>query len=210
MDEPARTRERSGVRRRRRALAEVARGFPGAAGRARRNNSPTGRLREAAATQQGATAARRSRNRIRARAPAARAGDPWTPAGLFNGMIIPLLPYALRGVLWYQGESNVRSARRIPRAVRRADFAGGAAHFGQGEIPFYWVNLANFAAPRRSDRPGVCVSARGADQDTHAAQHRPGARHRHRRAEEHHPRQAGSRPPAGAPRENRDSRYHRR
>eukprot|EP01035_Chromulina_nebulosa_P004511 gene4511-6178_t len=37
-------------------------------------------------------------------------GDPWTPTGLFNGMINPLLPYALRGALWYQGESNAERA----------------------------------------------------------------------------------------------------
>ena len=37
-------------------------------------------------------------------------GDPWTPTGLFNGMINPLLPYAVRGVLWYQGEGNAARA----------------------------------------------------------------------------------------------------
>ncbi|MCX6955181.1 MAG: sialate O-acetylesterase [Verrucomicrobia bacterium] len=70
-------------------------------------------------------------------------GDPWTPTGLFNGMINPLLPYALRGALWYQGESNADRA-----AEYHARFAAmitlWRAHFGQGDFPFYWVNLANY------------------------------------------------------------------
>lgn len=33
-------------------------------------------------------------------------GTPFEPSGLFNGMIAPLQPYALRGVIWYQGEQN--------------------------------------------------------------------------------------------------------
>jgi len=70
-------------------------------------------------------------------------GDPWTPAGLFNGMINPLLPYALRGAIWYQGESNADRAAEY-RALFAATIAAWRAHFGQGDFPFYWVNLANF------------------------------------------------------------------
>ena len=32
--------------------------------------------------------------------------NPWRPSGLFNAMIMPLTPYAIRGAIWYQGESN--------------------------------------------------------------------------------------------------------
>ena len=70
-------------------------------------------------------------------------GDPWTPAGLFNGMINPLLPYALRGALWYQGESNAERAAEY-HALFAATITAWRAHFGQGDFPFYWVNLANY------------------------------------------------------------------
>lgn len=73
-------------------------------------------------------------------------GDPWTPAGLFNGMINPLLPYGLRGVLWYQGESNAERAVEY-HALFAALITAWRAHWGQGQIPFYWVNLANYEVP---------------------------------------------------------------
>lgn len=70
-------------------------------------------------------------------------GDAWTPAGLYNGMINPLVPYALRGVLWYQGESNADRAGEY-HALFSALITTWRAHFAQGDIPFYWVNLPNF------------------------------------------------------------------
>lgn len=76
-------------------------------------------------------------------------GDSWTPAGLFNGMINPLLPYALRGALWYQGESNADRANEY-HALFAATIAAWRAHFGQGDFPFYWVNLANYKIPSDS------------------------------------------------------------
>jgi len=75
--------------------------------------------------------------------------DPWTPRRLFNGMINPLLPYALRGAIWYQGESNVGRAGEY-QALFRAMITAWRAHFGQGDFPFYWVNLANFNQPNDS------------------------------------------------------------
>ena len=73
-------------------------------------------------------------------------GDPWTPTGLFNGMINPLLPYALRGVVWYQGESNAERASEY-HALFTAMIKAWRAHFGQGDLPFFWVNLANYEVP---------------------------------------------------------------
>jgi len=73
-------------------------------------------------------------------------GDPWTPAGLFNGMINPLLPYALRGVTWYQGESNAERAAEY-HALFSAMIKAWRSHFAQGDLPFYWVSLANFGVP---------------------------------------------------------------
>lgn len=76
-------------------------------------------------------------------------GDPWTPGGLFNGMINPLLPYALRGVLWYQGESNAVRAAQY-RDLFPALITSWRQHLGQGDVPFFWVNLAAFDPPEDS------------------------------------------------------------
>jgi len=73
-------------------------------------------------------------------------GDSWTPAGLFNGMINPLVPYALRGVLWYQGESNAERAHEY-HALFAAMITAWRGHFGQGDFPFFWVSLANYKVP---------------------------------------------------------------
>ncbi len=73
-------------------------------------------------------------------------GDSWTPSGLFNGMINPLLPYALRGALWYQGESNADRAAEY-HALFAAMITAWRRHFGQGDFPFYWVSLANYRVP---------------------------------------------------------------
>ena len=69
-----------------------------------------------------------------------------TPAGLNNGMIAPLVPYALRGAIWYQGESNDGNASEY-HALFSALITGWRAQFGQGDFPFYWVQLASFASP---------------------------------------------------------------
>lgn len=70
-------------------------------------------------------------------------GGLWTPSGLNNGMIAPLVPYALRGVIWYQGESNAGKAAEY-RALFSALITGWRNQFAQGDFPFYWVQLANF------------------------------------------------------------------
>jgi sialate O-acetylesterase len=69
--------------------------------------------------------------------------SPYLPGGLFNAMIAPLQPAAIRGVLWYQGEANVG------RPGEYAELFTGMIRswregFGQGDIPFYFVQLANF------------------------------------------------------------------
>ncbi len=85
------------------------------------------------------------KKQVRPRAPRGP-GDPWTPRGLFNGMINPLLPAAFGGVLWYQGESNAERAGEY-HALFRTLVTSWRAHFGQEDLPFYWVNLANFKVP---------------------------------------------------------------
>ena len=62
---------------------------------------------------------------------------------LYNGMIAPLEPLAIKGAIWYQGESNASRAAQyrvlLPTMIR--DWRN---HFGVGEFPFYIVQLAAF------------------------------------------------------------------
>ena len=63
--------------------------------------------------------------------------------GLYNGMIAPVAPFAIRGAIWYQGESNGGEGRAYTHKMR-ALIDGWRAAWGQGAFPFYFVQLANF------------------------------------------------------------------
>lgn len=65
------------------------------------------------------------------------------PAGLFNSSIHPLVPYALKGILWYQGEANA-SRYRIYAELFPAMIAQWRRLFQQPDLPFCFVQLANF------------------------------------------------------------------
>ena len=69
---------------------------------------------------------------------------------LYNGMIAPLLPFPIKGALWYQGEANVgrgtQYRRLLPELVR-----DWRERFGGGDFPFFIVQLANFQ--KRLDQP---------------------------------------------------------
>lgn len=73
------------------------------------------------------------------------------PGHLFNAMINPLIPYGIRGVIWYQGESNVGRAWQY-RSTFPLLIADWRAHWGQGDFPFYFCQLANFMS--KSKKPG--------------------------------------------------------
>lgn len=62
---------------------------------------------------------------------------------IFNGMIAPILPLAVKGVIWYQGESNGGESREVYRAKMKGLIGGWRSVFDQGEFPFYFVQLAN-------------------------------------------------------------------
>ncbi|MFT3788586.1 MAG: sialate O-acetylesterase [Tepidisphaeraceae bacterium] len=82
------------------------------------------------------------------REPARPAGinAPNRPGNLWNGMIHPLVPYGIRGAIWYQGESNAGKAEQYDVLFPTMITAWREA-FGQGDFPFYAVQLANFMAP---------------------------------------------------------------
>lgn len=84
--------------------------------------------------------------------------DKAVPTVLFNGMIAPLAPYAMRGVIWYQGENNAKAARdyrelfpalisswrdqwSLPEPIR----AGAPG----GDFPFLFVQLAGYGRKQR-------------------------------------------------------------
>ena len=72
-------------------------------------------------------------------------GHPNTPAGLYNGMIAPLTPYAIRGVIWYQGESNASEAHAYRyRRLFGAMIQDWRNRWGQGDFPFLFVQLPNY------------------------------------------------------------------
>jgi len=65
------------------------------------------------------------------------------PAYLFNGMVAPLIPYAISGVIWYQGEGNANRAWQYRTAFPLL-IQDWRKQWGQGDIPFYFCQLANF------------------------------------------------------------------
>lgn len=71
--------------------------------------------------------------------------ESWGPANLWNAMIAPLTPMAIRGVIWYQGESNA-GAERWPYydRVMRDLIEDWRHEWGIGAFPFYYVQIANF------------------------------------------------------------------
>jgi sialate O-acetylesterase len=71
--------------------------------------------------------------------------DQGMPSGLYNGMIHPVLPYALRGVIWYQGEANNGQHNGYDRLFVSL-IKGWRAQFAQGDFPFYWVQLAAYGS----------------------------------------------------------------
>jgi len=78
------------------------------------------------------------------------------PGRLFQGMVHPILPYAIRGVLWYQGESNTGNA-----GLYRTSFPllinDWRQHWQQGDLPFYFCQLANYRP--KTDQPGESIWA---------------------------------------------------
>lgn len=86
------------------------------------------------------------------------------PALAYHAMVHPLLPFPVRGVLWYQGESNANGPEQA--AAYRASFAslvrswrGAWGRGAPGALPFLWVQLPNFGRPDTVPvaRPGWAV-----------------------------------------------------
>lgn len=81
-------------------------------------------------------------------------GGSGDPSALYNGMVHALVPFAIRGAIWYQGESNLADAHLYTYKMQ-ALIQGWRKVWKQGDFPFYWVQLAPFtygASPRALPR----------------------------------------------------------
>ena len=79
-----------------------------------------------------------------------------SPLALYNGMIHPLVPYAIRGALWYQGESN-NGEGMLYHEKMKALVSGWREVWDQPDLPFLYVQLAPFHYGNRkpTDLPGI-------------------------------------------------------
>jgi len=68
-----------------------------------------------------------------------------TPTMLFNGLLHPILPYAIKGAIWYQGESD-RGLGTYYRTLFPQMIADWRQHWGEGNFPFIFVQLAGYTS----------------------------------------------------------------
>ncbi|MGI9456979.1 MAG: sialate O-acetylesterase, partial [Aeoliella sp.] len=73
------------------------------------------------------------------------------PGNLYNSRVAPLMPFAIRGAIWYQGESNASRAAQY-RDLFPLMIETWRDAWGQGDFPFYWVQLADYM--QEKEQPG--------------------------------------------------------
>lgn len=84
---------------------------------------------------------------------AASVGPNSYPTLLFNAMINPLVPFAIAGVIWYQGESNAGRAYQYRKAFPLM-ITDWRKRWKEGNFPFYFVQLASFNADKGTSASG--------------------------------------------------------
>lgn len=72
----------------------------------------------------------------------------WKPLRLYNAMLAPLQNYSIKGVIWYQGESNAERPIEY-RDLFPAMISDWRKHWDQGDFPFLFVQLPNYMEPKR-------------------------------------------------------------
>lgn len=77
--------------------------------------------------------------------------DRQAPATLYNGMLSSVIPYKIKGALWYQGESNSAYMKHEYESYLTALVESWREEWGQGDFPFYWVQLAGYNAGEARD-----------------------------------------------------------
>jgi len=89
---------------------------------------------------------------------------------LYNAMITPLAPYAIQGVIWYQGESNAGRAYQY-RTLLPAMIKNWRDTFGQGDFPFLMVQIAPYEAIVKEPSDSIWAEIR--DAQLHVSQNVP-------------------------------------
>ncbi|WP_372753908.1 sialate O-acetylesterase [Labilibaculum sp.] len=85
--------------------------------------------------------------------------DKQMPATLYNGMLSAIIPFAVKGVLWYQGESNSHYLENEYEKYFTTLIESWRADWGQKDLPFYWAQLAAYHVPdERSDMGWASVN----------------------------------------------------
>ncbi len=100
--------------------------------------------------------------------PATVQDNPNFPTVLYNGMIQPIVPYGVKGAIWYQGESNAGQAYQY-RTLLPTMISSWRRNWGQGEFPFLIVQLAGFN--HASTQPGDDAWAELREAQYMTAQH---------------------------------------
>jgi len=75
------------------------------------------------------------------------------PGNAYGGMLHPIIGFGIKGVIWFQGESNVAHANEY-HALFSFLITEWRREWGQGDFPFYWVQLAGFDAKHLKYGPG--------------------------------------------------------
>jgi len=86
--------------------------------------------------------------------------EPWTVAGgkgggMYNGMIAPIKPLAIRGAIWYQGETNAFQKNRLAYYGKTKALIEGWRQVWGYDFPFYFVQIAPFAGYPNGELPAL-------------------------------------------------------
>lgn len=80
----------------------------------------------------------------------------WKPGALYNGMIAPLTPFPLKGVIWYQGESNSALNRtQLYQRLFPTLIQDWRSRWGIGDFPFLFVQISNYISTPLEDWPTI-------------------------------------------------------
>ncbi|MCL2710812.1 MAG: sialate O-acetylesterase [Planctomycetaceae bacterium] len=92
-------------------------------------------------------------------------GDNQHAGYLYNGMIVPIKNYGIKGAIWYQGETNAGRAYQY-RTLFPLMIQNWREEWGQGDFPFYFVQLANFMAVKEQPSESAWAELREAQSMT--------------------------------------------
>ncbi len=87
------------------------------------------------------------------------------PGNIYNGVLKPTIGYGIRGAIWYQGESNAGRAYQY-RDMFPLMIKSWRDEWGQGDFPFYWVQLADFLAEKPEPQESAWAELREAQTMT--------------------------------------------